>query len=235
MIKAVIFDFDGVILESADIKTEAFRELFSKYPEKIEKIVEYHLLNAGISRYVKFRYFYENILGRSLSKEKELKLGDAFSKIVLEKVLSAPFVKGALEFLTEPNFCYNFFIASGTPEEELHSILRERNIDKCFKEAHGSPKTKPDVINDILHRYNLVNSEAVYVGDAESDRKAAEETRVFFIERKADLKSRVEERDDCFKIKDLSNLRETLEKIKPPSPLLQRGKRRGGGQRVRKK
>ncbi|GAF78578.1 unnamed protein product, partial [marine sediment metagenome] len=34
MIKAIIFDFDGVIVESSDIKTEAFRELFQDYPQK---------------------------------------------------------------------------------------------------------------------------------------------------------------------------------------------------------
>ena len=31
--KAVIFDFDGVILESSNIKTEACLELFEDYPE----------------------------------------------------------------------------------------------------------------------------------------------------------------------------------------------------------
>ncbi|MFH1395270.1 MAG: HAD hydrolase-like protein [Candidatus Omnitrophota bacterium] len=224
MIKAVIFDFDGVILESADIKTEAFAELFSAYPDKVKQIVEYHCINAGISRYVKFRHFYENIIGQPLSKEEELKLGDAFSEIVLKKVLEAPFVKGAVEFLTGPNCRYNLFIASGTPEEELHGILRKRNIDKCFKEAHGSPKTKPNVINDILNRYNLANKEAVYVGDAESDRKAAEETEVFFIERKADLENAVETNVNGFVIRDLSDLRETLDKIPPDPPFSKGGK-----------
>ena len=61
MIKAIIFDFDGVLVESAEIKTEAFRQLFSSFPDKVHEIVEYHKRNMGISRYVKFRYFYENI------------------------------------------------------------------------------------------------------------------------------------------------------------------------------
>jgi len=212
MIKAVIFDFDGVILESADIKTEAFRELFSAYPEEVEKIVEYHLINAGISRYVKFRYFYENILGKSLSKEKEMELGKKFSEIILKKVLEAPFVKGALEFLTGSNCKYNFFIASGTPEEELHDILRERCILKHFKEAHGSPKTKPDVIRDILSRYGFENKEVVYIGDAESDRCAAKETDVFFIERKQGLKEDPCKKNGCI-VKDLRGIKETLEII----------------------
>ena len=52
MIEAIIFDFDGVILESADIKTNAFRTLFEKEsPELINKIISYHFKNMGISRF----------------------------------------------------------------------------------------------------------------------------------------------------------------------------------------
>lgn len=213
MIKAVIFDFDGVILESSEIKTEAFRELFSAYPDSVGEIVEYHLANAGISRYVKFRYFYENILKRSLSEKEELELGDMFSEIVLKKVLEAPFVPGAFEFLSGENSSYDFFIASGTPEEELRHIMRERNINTYFKEAHGSPKTKPVVIRDILSRYCLKKKEVVYIGDAESDRLAAKETDVFFIERKADLKEDSNRENGCM-VKDLRSIKEILKSLK---------------------
>ena len=42
MIKAIIFDFDGVLVESTQIKTEAFRNLFSKWPDKVDEMVRYH-------------------------------------------------------------------------------------------------------------------------------------------------------------------------------------------------
>lgn len=35
MLKLIILDFDGVIVEPADIKTEAFRKLFSNYPSTL--------------------------------------------------------------------------------------------------------------------------------------------------------------------------------------------------------
>ena len=37
MIKAIIFDFDGVILESAAIKTEAFEQMVGQYPAAIDR------------------------------------------------------------------------------------------------------------------------------------------------------------------------------------------------------
>ena len=44
MIKAVIFDVDGVIIESAEIKTKAFEILFADYPDKLSEIIRFQRL-----------------------------------------------------------------------------------------------------------------------------------------------------------------------------------------------
>jgi len=60
-IQAVFFDFDGVILESVDIKGWAFGKLFEKqHPEHVDEIVAFHHANNGMSRFEKFRNFYKN-------------------------------------------------------------------------------------------------------------------------------------------------------------------------------
>jgi len=183
MIKAIIFDLDGVIIESAEIKTKAFELLFADYPDKVGEIVEYHKINAGISRYIKFKHFYEKILGQELSAQKEAELGERFSQIVLEEILEAPFVPGAIEFLNRNKMCYYFFIASGTPEGELQKIVTHRELSHFFREIHGSPKQKDEIIEDILSRYSLERRETVFIGDAESDRASAERAGVLFIAR----------------------------------------------------
>ncbi len=184
MTRAIIFDFDGVILESAGIKTKAFGRLFeSEYPDKVEAIVAYHLRNAGISRYVKFDYIYEHILKKPLSTVERQGLGLKFSDIVFEEILKAPFVPGALEFLQKNRNDFLLFVASGTPAEELSRILDLRHIKDFFREAHGSPRKKQDVVADILQRYALHKEDVVFVGDAESDLSAAVETGVPFVAR----------------------------------------------------
>ena len=50
MWSAIVFDFDGVILESLDIKTRAFAALFDGFPDHTEQIAGYHLNNLGVSR-----------------------------------------------------------------------------------------------------------------------------------------------------------------------------------------
>ena len=62
MIKAILFDFDGVIVDSVEIKTEAFRDLFrQESADDLERILDYHKAHGGISRVKKIEYFYANI------------------------------------------------------------------------------------------------------------------------------------------------------------------------------
>ena len=211
MIKAVIFDLDGVMIESAEIKTRAFESLFAEYPDKVGEIVDYHKRNAGISRYLKFRYFYENILGQELSLTKEAELGERFSRIVLKEILKVPFVPGALEFLNRNKERYYFFVASGTPEEELKDIVSHRKLGHFFREIYGTPKQKAKIIEDILARHSFERKEVVFVGDAESDWVAAEKVGVPFIAR---ISPENHQLQDCqWKINDLTELDTILENI----------------------
>ena len=87
MISTIILDFDGVILESVSVKTEAFRELFSFEPDHVDEIVEFHKRNGGMSRFDKFRYIYSSILYRDLTDDQFRKLSDRFADIVFKKIL----------------------------------------------------------------------------------------------------------------------------------------------------
>ena len=83
---SLIFDCDGVILNSNKIKTNAFRKVLEQYnPKAVDEFIKYHLSNGGISRYEKFKFFINTILPKfeeiKLNKKKLLReLLDNYSK-----------------------------------------------------------------------------------------------------------------------------------------------------------
>lgn len=181
MIRACALDFDGVVLESVGVKLEAFRKLFSTYPNSAE-IVRYLEANNGLDRYTKFRRIWTEMLGRDYTPAVETKLDGDFSAMVLEAVLACPFVPGAEDFLRAPGL--PLFVVSAMPLRELEIIVARRGLASRFKALYGSPGKKADQLRDILSREGLKPDELLFVGDAENDRKAAREAGVPFVGRR---------------------------------------------------
>ncbi len=181
--KVIIFDFDGVLLESVKIKDNAFKRLFKDYPEHLEKIMEYHLSNNATVRFDKFRYITENILDQSYNKRTEKKLSKKFSSLVFSGLVNCPYVQGTKEIL---NFYLDkipIYLASRSPAVELEKVLKKRRLKKYFKKIYAVPWIKTDAIRDIMDRENITPEELVFVGDADEDLRAAQSTGVFFIGR----------------------------------------------------
>lgn len=213
---AIIFDFDGVLVESVDIKTKAFAKLFeAEGADIVEKVVAYHLENAGVSRFDKFRFFYSEFLKKPLTEDLFQKLGRNFSELVIDEVVKAPYVPGAREFLEGHAAEYQCFIASATPQEEMDEIIRRRQMQGYFKRVYGSPKKKGDIVHEILASFNLALSPQsfVYIGDTLSDYEAAKSNNVAFIARITNDNHTLFEDLDCLKLKDLMNLKEALNSI----------------------
>ncbi len=184
MIRAVVFDFDGVVLESADVKTDAFVELFASHgPDIAARVKAHHLANLGISRFVKFAWIYDHLLGRKITDDESKALGERFSALALDKILAAPFVPGAEAALASLAATHPLFVASGTPDDELALIVDRRGLRPRFREVHGTPREKPAILRDVMQRHGLAPSETLFVGDGASDHKAAAATGVEFLAR----------------------------------------------------
>ena len=182
MIKAIVFDFDGVLLDSVDIKTRAFAKLFESYGEKVVKrVVEYHLKNGGVSRYDKFRHYYKEYLGQELDDKWLEDMCNKFSDIVFEEVLKTNFIDGAKEFIERYFMKYQFYIVSGTPEDELKIIVRLKGLEKYFKGIYGSPARKGEILKKLIKLDFLKPAEVVFVGDSITDFNAAVAANVNFV------------------------------------------------------
>lgn len=163
--KILIFDFDGVICDSVNVKTDAFSELYKMYGKDVQKaVVQYHLDNGGISRFEKIKYFQKNILGVDIIEEDVNSLAKKFSELAKEKVIQSPYIPGVLEFIKRSSEIVPIYICTGTPEDEIFEILERKKLTPYFTGVYGSPKTKNEIIQSIIAESKAVLTEIVFFG-----------------------------------------------------------------------
>lgn len=180
--KVFFFDFDGVIADTVDIKTEAFGELFKKHGKEVSlKVMEHHRDNGGVSRYEKFRHYYKHLLKKPINPAIMRKLDNGYSQLVFRKVVKAKSIKGAKTLLGELKQQRKpCFVISATPQKEIRRIVKARGLQRFFKDTVGSPKVKADNLKLLLKKYRVFPSEGLYFGDARSDWEAAKASGVDF-------------------------------------------------------
>lgn len=182
MIKNLIYDFDGVICDSVNIKTDAFLELYKNENSVIKsQIKKYHLDNGGVSRFEKIKYFETILLKKKYSKKNIKLLTDYFGELVKGKVISSKYINGVLDFLKINFINSKQFICTGTPEFEIKEILKKREINYLFDGVFGSPNSKTEIINNIITDNSIKNSDCIFFGDTMTDYNASIETGVSFI------------------------------------------------------
>lgn len=177
----MVFDCDGVILNSNKVKTDAFYESVRSYGESYaQALVEYHVKNGGVSRYKKYEYFFANILKVDIvQKEFDFLLSD-FASRVRQGLMSCDVADG-LEELRSQSQHATWFIVSGGDQVELREIFALRGLERFFDGGiFGSPDSK-DI---ILHREvagKLTAGVGLFVGDSQYDYEAATRAGLDFI------------------------------------------------------
>jgi phosphoglycolate phosphatase-like HAD superfamily hydrolase len=187
-IELLILDFDGVVIESNDIKTQAFEKVFSQFPQYQDAMMQFHYGNVSVSRVEKFNYL-AALMGRVTDKKLKAEMADNFSQYILEGILTVPLVKGADRFLKMVKGHLPLYLASVTPANELNHILEKRGLLHWFDGVYGCPPwTKANAISDILSRNSILPKNSLLIGDSAGDQRAALETGVQFIARNSGLK-----------------------------------------------
>jgi len=181
--KAVVFDFDGVLLESTGIKTWAFGELYKKYGKEVQdKVVEYQMNNGGVNRADKFRYFHEVILNLEISNSEVNSLSNKFRELIFEKLKLAPvtlFSSEVLSLLKKKEFL--LYCISASPTEELNEILEYKKLRNFFIMTYGGPNSKEKNFELLSLGEDICFSDMVYIGDSKIDLISSSNKNINFI------------------------------------------------------
>lgn len=182
-IKTIFWDFDGVILNSNEVRDMGFEELFKEYTkEQVAALMDFHRTNGGWSRYVKIRYFYEEVLGKSITEEEVNLLAGEFSVIMKKKLVDPSLlIQETVDFIKNNAENYTMYITSGSDQTELRYLCAELGLASYFKSIHGSPKAKIKWVEELIDENQLNKQECVLVGDSINDWEAADKNGIYFM------------------------------------------------------
>jgi len=184
----LIFDCDGVVLNSNVIKTEAFYSTALSWGESAaDELVSYHISHGGISRYQKFHYFLTTILPRHYPGAVPGLDGPAFDDLLLSyssavrsRMLTCDIAEG-LESFRSTTANIPWLIVSGGDQDELRDIFTTRGISSLFDGGiFGSPDTK-DIILEREFRLGHIEKPALFLGDSRYDYEASSKAGVDFV------------------------------------------------------
>lgn len=178
--QTLVFDCDGVILNSNKVKTEAFFKAALPYGESAaQQLVDYHTERGGISRYKKFEWFLQTVAADKKGPSLEALL-EAYASEVRYGLLTCEIVEG-LEDLRNQTPNANWLIVSGGDQQELREIFEERKLAKLFNGGiFGSPDSK-DTILAREQKSGNIKPDALFFGDSRYDHVAASAANMDFI------------------------------------------------------
>lgn len=179
-IKTIFWDFDGVILDSMSIRDRGFEMVLSDFPSsEVEQLLTYHRANGGLSRYVKFRYFFEKIRGEQTSEEKIQDYAARFSEIMLSELGNRSLlIQDSVDFISKSD--KDMYIVSGSDQKELRKLCELHKIDQYFLGIYGSPTPKKQLVANLIKSSDIDLSRAALIGDSINDYEAATENNVAF-------------------------------------------------------
>lgn len=181
-IETIFWDFDGVILDSNTVRDKGFELVLANYPKNhVEALLQYHRKNGGLSRYHKFRYFFEEIRKEEVTEKQVNKLAQQFSRIMLQELTNPSLlIEETLAFIKSNHKRYIMHIVSGSDQTELRMLCEELDIAKYFLSIHGSPTPKVEWVAKILDQNQYDIAKTILIGDSINDYEAAVKNEIWF-------------------------------------------------------
>ena len=184
-LKVLVYDFDGVIVDTSILKTKTFYEVFSLYPKFFKKICNFHLKNKGISRKTQFEYLVCNLIGDTGQKASAhiKKLMRIYKNKLLPKLHNVKYIRDSYKTIRYTKKNYSTYIVSNAPTSELELLIKKKKLDKYFKKIFSSENgiNKSQALNKILNLEKISPEFMLFIGDTSKDQISAKKSLVKFV------------------------------------------------------
>ena len=188
MIKCVVFDFDGTLVDSNDIKRETFFTITHPWDDSGEVVAEVFERWPAADRYEKTRKIAEALIGKGLlpagtsAESWGERLAKDYTAYCESAITSSTERPGASQALMElSGMGLLLFVNSGTPTRPLQQLLKLRNWAHFFQGVYGAEGSKAENLKSIARMSGTARQEIVHVGDQTDDWRGAEQFGCHFV------------------------------------------------------
>jgi HAD superfamily hydrolase (TIGR01509 family) len=159
MIKAVLLDMDGVMVDSMPLYCEVYNEILARFDKNIP-LDEFAAICAGLP-------FLKIMESQGVTDESEALLKEKSEKMKYRWAANVEPIPGIFELLELDT---KFAVASGAPMDIIMLTIEELGIlDKISGSSSGydvdNPKPAPDVWVDAAERISVQPSECIIIED----------------------------------------------------------------------
>jgi len=181
--KTIVFDCDGVILDSNITKIDSYFRTAKKLggsDTQAQALVDYHVSLGGISRYPKFVWYIEEILKQSATKEAVQEYLDAFSLAVKKGLMRCKIADG-LHALRQAVPDAKWMVVSGGDQQEIRELFDNRALAQLFDSGlFGSPDNKDEILTREKANGNI-QMPALFIGDSKYDYESSQRAGLDFV------------------------------------------------------
>jgi phosphoglycolate phosphatase len=171
--QAILFDFDGTLVQSNQIKRDTLFVVARTTGAADEQFAQ--VLNErprddrfGLYRELLVRMGYTGDLNDKVNE-----LAQLYADLTTEAISKAPEIPGAEEFLKKHSSDLPMYINSATPEASLRNTVEECGWTGFFRGIYGRPKTKTDIFKTVQNETRLTPEQILFVGDSLQDLETA--------------------------------------------------------------
>jgi phosphoglycolate phosphatase len=169
----IIFDWDGTVMDSAAKIVSCMQKAakLSKLPIPSDKAVE-HII--GISLLPAIRQLF------AIDTIKAEEVCTYYKQVFLEQDQTASLLfDGAHDLLKVLSQKYTLGVATGKARRGLHRAFESSNSGHYFDQTvcadEAQSKPSPDMLNQLINRWNIEPSQSVMIGDTVYDMQMAEQ------------------------------------------------------------
>ena len=167
MIKAIIFDYDGVLVDSFPTAWEVYNDIAREIKRpawKSAKELKKEFLNS----------YTDNYNAWNLTPEQLKRCEHIYKNRTIQLGKNVNLIPGIKETLTELKKHYCLVLGSGTYKAIILPRLKELGIDHLFEqiiglEDHHAAKPDPKILNLCVEKLNLPKKEVIHIADMVSD------------------------------------------------------------------